>query len=117
MIKEFDLVSGKYNFLNIKGLVHSAFKNNLYFLRTPDENIIYSNVNLYRYNMEDEISYEVISNISGEKTYLYPSEDKLVCEIIIDGEFKSIVWDIRDKKSRILNIEKDKEGSLSLIHI
>jgi hypothetical protein len=109
-INRLNVKNGVFDKIKAEGSVHSMVNNNLYFTKSTDEETVYPNVDLYKYDFSSENTIEVTSNISGETTFVFPNEKQVACQILMDGSFHKVVIEIGNQSHTILEIGDDFEG-------
>ncbi|WP_281763425.1 hypothetical protein [Neptunitalea lumnitzerae] len=108
------LTSGKIVDTGIKGYVVSILDTDLYVTREHDPNIIHTNADLFKINLETKLTTKVATNISGEDTIVFNSGLYIYDTILKDGTFQPAVYDV--KKDKYIMLELSDTFSNSLVY-
>ena len=92
--------------LGIKGYVVSWIDNCLYYSKEHDPNLDYANADIFEFDILSRHDQKLLSNVSGESTYILPNRMYIYDKILLDGIFQPILYSLDQKKYKLLNVEK-----------
>lgn len=89
-----------------KGEVLGFAKGCLYFSKVHDDDLPYANADIFELDILVSTSSpkKIITNVSGEATFVFPDGKYIFEKVLMDGEFKPFIFDIKGNRRMLVNI-------------
>jgi len=86
----------------ISGYIITCLEGYLYYSKEHDENIESANADIFKYDLKTKKTKRILINVAGEGTIIFPDQNYIFDEILTGGEYKPILYSVKDKKYTLL---------------